>query len=64
MKRHYYKQQGIKSIYIREEDEIPVCGQDFCDTCGDCLHCYGDLGCIGGGGHFWVKYIEEQGDGQ
>jgi hypothetical protein len=18
----------------------PVCGEDFCDGCGDCLHCY------------------------
>lgn len=23
----------------------PVCGVDFCDTCGDCLHCYGEDRC-------------------
>lgn len=24
--------------YIRA---IPICGRDFCDSCGDCLACYG-----------------------
>jgi hypothetical protein len=23
----------------------PVCGQDFCPGCGDCLACYGDDMC-------------------
>lgn len=32
----------------------PVCGEDFCDGCGDCLHCYGDY-C--NGGCDWVIYI-------
>jgi len=35
----------------------PVCGEDFCDECGDCLSCYGE----GWGDHtcFWVIYIDD-----
>lgn len=32
----------------------PSCGEDFCDTCGDCLHCY-DCPC-----NFWVIYINDE----
>jgi hypothetical protein len=39
---------------------IPVCGEDFCDTCGDCLYCYSEdcnrndyCGCA-----LWVIYID------
>lgn len=35
------------------EDE-PKCG-DYCDDCGDCLHCYSEDECVGGG-HYWVVY--------
>lgn len=27
----------------------PVCGEDFCDQCGDCLDCYNGDGCMVGG---------------
>lgn len=27
--------------FHRMEVGKPVCGEDFCDECGDCLHCYG-----------------------
>jgi hypothetical protein len=39
----------------------PQCGEDFCDTCGDCLVCDSD-GCVVNGQwvegepHIWVVY--------
>ena len=46
--------------YRDEERGEPECGKDFCDQCGDCLHCYGgDPCCPAGenlGDHFWVIY--------
>ncbi len=32
------------------------CGEDFCDACGDCLHCYGEDLCQHSedGKHTWV----------
>jgi hypothetical protein len=33
------------------------CGQAWCDTCGDCLVCYGNDPCLpGGGSHYFVIY--------
>ena len=40
----------------RELVEPPLCGEAFCDICGDCLHCYGDLPCYDGGIHVWIEY--------
>lgn len=42
----------------------PECGEDFCDTCGDCLACYGGDPCYGfhddpEAGHSWVVYAED-----
>lgn len=31
-------------------EKSPVCGEDFCDLCGDCLHCYGSDPCHGNDG--------------
>lgn len=28
-----------------------VCGEDFCEKCGDCLYCYGSEPCALGGAH-------------
>lgn len=38
----------------------PECGIDFCDSCGDCLHCFGEDECFENtsGIHRWVKYIK------
>jgi len=36
----------------------PICGEDFCDSCGDCLACYGGDWCPEGG-HTWVVYAED-----
>jgi hypothetical protein len=33
-------------------DDRPVCGLDFCDSCGDCLSCY-DCPCSS-----WVVYAD------
>ena len=43
------------------EKRIPICGEDFCDRCGDCLACYGDEhSCIDGQPHLWIQEEEEQ----
>jgi hypothetical protein len=36
--------------------QVPVCGEDFCDTCGDCLACFGEDKCLfePDGRHIWV----------
>jgi len=50
---------SLGTTFIRSEDAEPECGKDFCDTCGDCLHCYGGDNCYlnrYGCGHYWVKY--------
>ncbi len=48
---------------IRVVDEVPVCGRDFCDECGDCLACNGSEPCYHDGqlgqSHFWVQYGED-----
>lgn len=45
---------------IKIEEIIPKCGEDFCDTCGDCLHCYWELDCISKDKlHFWVEYEDK-----
>jgi ferredoxin len=36
----------------------PICGEDFCDLCGDCLACYSGDSCPEGG-HSWVVYAED-----
>ena len=42
-----------------DDERVPKCGEDFCDWCGDCLHCYGDDPCRDGSSaskHLWVVY--------
>jgi hypothetical protein len=45
-------------IFLREEERTPECGTDFCDRCGDCLHCYGGDPCVhdARGEHRWIIY--------
>lgn len=31
--------------YDFDNDPEPLCGVDFCEMCGDCLHCYGGDPC-------------------
>lgn len=41
----------------------PRCGEDFCDDCGDCLHCYAGDSCYAGeGSHLWVVYSDRADD--
>lgn len=54
MRREVYDSTGMH--LLRTEDAEPVCGQDFCDTCGECLACYGADPCYGYGEHRWAVY--------
>jgi hypothetical protein len=49
------------SRFLKKVDAEPECGEDFCDSCGDCLHCYSGDPCHrnDSGKHFWVEYQEE-----
>lgn len=38
------------------------CGSYFCERCGDCLHCYGDLQCYDGADHQYPAGTEEDCD--
>ncbi|MEE8551539.1 MAG: hypothetical protein V3T08_09840 [Gemmatimonadota bacterium] len=37
---------------------VHQCGECFCDSCGDCLHCYGEDPCYRGNG---AEYSEHAG---
>ena len=52
------KQIHINGHFVRTEEATPECGVDFCDSCGDCLSCYGSDECqtSESGEHFWVEY--------
>jgi hypothetical protein len=45
---------------IEYRSAMPICGEDFCENCGDCLHCYADDPCPDGGGHFWAVDFEDR----
>lgn len=40
----------------RAEQRQPICGQDFCEACGDCMSCYGGDPCTldDTGRHVWL----------
>ena len=58
MKCLIYTADGL--TLLRTVERKPVCEVDFCDTCGDCLSCYGEDPCTGNknGEHMWVQYGE------
>lgn len=60
MKRFVFD-EDCQLVGVEEAD--PVCGEDFCDCCGDCLACEPEGPCYGGSqtesDHLWVRYIEE-----
>lgn len=60
MMKHIYDKSGLK--FIRSEESLPVCSEDFCDCCGDCLRCYWENECLanGTGAHSWVQYGEDE----
>ncbi|MBZ0292493.1 MAG: hypothetical protein K8L99_07980 [Anaerolineae bacterium] len=56
------------SIYDEKTDEFmgtanlaPVCGEDYCESCGECLACCGEDSCwiydVEQDEHFWVVYV-------
>lgn len=34
-----------------------VCGEDFCEVCGDCLSCYAYDPCNNGAAHIWPETL-------
>lgn len=36
-----------------------ICGEHFCDSCGDCMACYSDDSCIDGGYHICFVEVDE-----
>lgn len=47
---------------LRKEKREPVCGEDFCDSCGDCLACHWGDWCPGRLCHRWIEYAEARRD--
>jgi len=45
-----------KEELLRYLQNAPLCGDDFCDDCGDCLSCYSDG--WGDHTHTWVVYTD------
>lgn len=34
-----------RNAWFRWALDVPECGKDFCELCGDCLHCFPGGGC-------------------
>lgn len=47
----------LDDVIVAVADRKPECGEDFCDTCGDCLSCYGSE-CTGHA-PLWILYVDE-----
>jgi len=49
-----------KGSIIGSEEAEPICGEDFCETCGECLWCYVGEPCYPDkGNHMWVRYLND-----
>ena len=48
------------NVFLGEVEATPICGDDFCATCGVCLECFAELTCRPNerGSHVWIKDIE------
>lgn len=57
MIRYRYNRTG--EVLIQRSQDQPVCGEDFCDRCGDCLYCYSEGPCLDGKSHRWVVYEDD-----
>lgn len=46
---------------VEETTAIPVCGNDLCEECGDCIHCFGGNECAftKDKQHVWMRYGDE-----
>lgn len=47
---------------IETLDAEPLCGEDFCDRCGDCLKCFDADAELCPNGHRWVLYTDANDD--
>ncbi len=58
MNKHIFNDDGSLKEVVKA---TPVCMEDFCDSCGDCLVCNGedDCGGIKNNEHYWVEYLDE-----
>lgn len=56
MLKSIYSYNGIE--FIESVEAEPICGVDFCDSCGDCLSCYGGDPCCKNEdrNHRWIEY--------
>ena len=63
MKCHVYSSTDCSKL-LHIEDREPTCGEDFCESCGDCLSCYGGHECTesSDGEHWWVESEQEAQD--
>lgn len=60
MKKYLYDEDI--GDFLRAIESSPICGKDWCDSCGDCLACNGSDECFGNDSrkHFWVEYIKDE----
>jgi len=60
MRCHLYAEDDVKPLIGFEA--TPICGVDFCDTCGDCLDCQEGDGCVDDKSCLWVLYADNTED--
>lgn len=60
MIRYVYNSDGL--ILLHTEEATPICGEDYCEMCGDCLVCAIAEPCFynAEGNHLWVRYEETE----
>lgn len=60
MKKYIFDKSGLNCQRVEEAE--PICGEDYCDKCGDCLACYAGDECPVGDDdrHFWVIYEDAE----
>jgi hypothetical protein len=50
-------------MIIKNQSDIPDCGEDFCPGCGDCYSCYGWYEKQPDGTYIWgCCYCDEEAD--
>lgn len=56
---------GGNSELSTQMEAEPTHSQDFCDSCGECLHCYRAIPCLKpygarpAGNHHWIVYAAD-----
>jgi len=59
MEVEFFDRSG--KVLLRTATAEPICGEAFCDACGDCLACYGDEECSRSEGkHRWIEYEDAE----